>query len=252
VIGLRRETENSDRSEAGGENSYLASSSDLMIGVLFIFLILVAVLALAKKKQEATVVDGRPPAADPRGFITETIGKAIKRVSADTDVDPTTGIISFPEKTLFNLGSARLLPQATADLKSIASELEENLTCFVGSGYNTRGECVILNPKRHTVETIFIEGHTDSIPFATGMGDNYKLSLDRARAVDAELVQLSTLKDLRNDVGQPIFSFSAYADSRPRQGREPSDPSNRRVDLRIVLTYQPTEDLAPGLVNGKP
>jgi flagellar motor protein MotB len=99
------------------------------------------------------------------------------------------------------------------------------------------------------IETIFIEGHTDNIPFAAGTGDNYRLSLDRARTVEATLVQDSALKNMRNEAGQPIFSFSAYADSRPRPGVDPADPSNRRVDLRVVLTYRPINEVLPGLVS---
>lgn len=237
---------------AVGEGGYLTSSSDLMVGVLFIFLILVTALALQKQAQERETAKAIKANADPRGFITEYIGKAIKSVSADTTVDPKTGVISFPEKTLFSLGSARLLEQGQVDLRQIQRQLETNLPCFVHSELQkVTDKCSDINPYGNTIETIFIEGHTDSIPFAVGTGDNYRLSLDRARAVEATLVQDSSLNEMQNEAGQRIFSFSAYADSRPRSGVDPADPSNRRVDLRVVLTYRPINEILPGLISSR-
>lgn len=249
MIRLRPEAPQEGGGETSGEGGYLTSSSDLMVGVLFIFLILIAALALDKKMQDDKTAKAISGNRDPRGFITELIGKAVKSVSADTTVDPKTGVISFPEKTFFNLGSSRLLEKGRMDLTQIREQLEKNLPCFVASELSTKREqCKKSNPTGNTIETIFIEGHTDSIPFAVGTGDNYKLSLDRARAVEAEFVQIGSLKEMRNEAGQPIFSFSAYADSRPRAGIDPADPSNRRVDLRIVLTYRPIDEVLPGVL----
>lgn len=224
----------------------MASSSDLLVGVLFIFIILIAVIALLKKQQDASVAATIKRIGDPRGFVTERIGREIKTISADTVVDPVTGVISFPEKILFPLGRSSLSIEGVTALKEITKELERNLPCFVASTY-LESKCKLVNPDRHTIETIFIEGHTDSIPFAAGTGDNFKLSLDRARAVDAQLVQQSGLGEFRNEAGQPIFSFSAYADSRPLAGMDSRDSRNRRVDLRIVLTYRRIDQVVSGL-----
>jgi chemotaxis protein MotB len=226
----------------------MASSSDLMVGVLFIFIILIAVMALLKKQQDAAVAAVIKGNADPRGFVTERIGRAIKQVSADTMVDPKTGVISFPEKVLFRLGSSTLTPEGVLALTAVRRQLSLNLPCFVANTYR-KSRCASINPKGHTIETIFIEGHTDSVPFAFGTGDNFKLSLDRARAVEAQLVQQSGLKYFRNEARQPIFSFSAYADTRPRAGLQPRDSRNRRVDLRVVLTYRRIDQVVPGLTS---
>ena len=225
----------------------MASSSDLMVGVLFIFIILIAVIALLKKQQDAAVADVIQRSSDPRGFVTERIGRVIKQVSADTEVDPTTGVISFPEKVLFSLGSMTLTPAGLEALSQISQQLDQNLPCFVAKPEPTP-DCNSVNPDRHTIETIFIEGHTDSVPFAAGTGDNFRLSLNRARAVEAQLVQQSGLRMLRNERDQPIFSFSAYADTRPRVGLQPRDSRTRRVDLRVVLTYRRIDEVVPGLV----
>jgi hypothetical protein len=55
------------------------------------------------------------------------------------------------------------------------------------------------------------------------------------------------LAEFRNKAGQPLFSFSAYADTRPLPNTDPTDGMNRRVDLRIVLSYKPIGELIPAL-----
>jgi chemotaxis protein MotB len=80
---------------------------------------------------------------------------------------------------------------------------------------------------------------------------NTNLSLDRAQAVHKVLVGESDLNGYRNKQDQPLFSFSAYADSRPIAGTQSTDSKNRRVDLRIVMTYRPISELIDA-VNRQP
>jgi flagellar motor protein MotB len=70
-------------------------------------------------------------------------------------------------------------------------------------------------------------------------GGNTKLSLDRAISVNNAMVQGTPLTGFKNHQGHPIFSYSAYAENRPLIKNDPTDGRNRRVDLRIVLTYRP-------------
>jgi flagellar motor protein MotB len=101
-----------------------------------------------------------------------------------------------------------------------------------------------------------VEGHTDNRPLQRANGyDNTNLSFDRARAVYrllAERADETRLQQLRNSNRQPLFSMSGYADSRLVADTDGADSKNRRVDLRIVLTYKkPVEELVSGLVSGK-
>jgi hypothetical protein len=43
----------------------------------------------------------------------------------------------------------------------------------------------------------------------------------------------------RNEREQPVFGISSYADERPTS--KDNDTQNRRVELRFVLAFQPTE-----------
>lgn len=216
------------------EQSYLASAADLMIGLLFVFIIMVAFLALQKKaEQEARAGD-----RDPRGSVTVAIGEEIRKTLPSVKIDPASGVITLPEDLLFDLGSFELKTTAVDQLGVTSQKLTEVLRCFV-SNQKSKQPCPV-NPYGHEIETIFIEGHTDSIPM-NRPGGNILLSLNRAISVNAALVQGTRLAEFRNKEGHPIFSYSAYAESRPLIKENPADGRNRRVDLRIVLTYKPPE-----------
>lgn len=235
-------------STGDSDGGYLASASDLMIGLLFVFIILVVVLALEQRRQQLQIDAERASllgAGDPRGSVTSAIGDGIRAAMPNVRIDRESGVISLPEDVLFDLGRAELSAQGRDAIASAVTHLARLLPCYVAS-HRIKSGCN-SNPHGHEIETVFIEGHTDNRPMLRSGYDNMDLSLDRARAVERALVQGGPLKEYRNGAHQPLFSFSAYADSRPLQGIDPSDARNRRVDLRIVLTYRPITDLIPAL-----
>lgn len=249
---LRRSGSGEPEARAADEGGYIASASDLMIGLLFVFIILVVVLALEQRRQQQAFdqqmasLDG---AGDPLIAVTGAVGAAIEKVLPRVKVNPKTGVITLPEEVLFEVNSDQLSDEGRAALGRAQDALASSLRCFVENqreGLDCPG-----NPYGHEIETIFIEGHTDNRPFRQGAGrDNFGLSLARARAVDQVLVAAGPLEGYRNRAGQPVFSFSAYADTRPLPGTDPSAGENRRVDLRIVLSYKPIRELVPVLKQG--
>lgn len=239
---MLRHSNQSNNLIADTEQNYMASAADLMIGLLFVFIIMVAFLALQKKaEQEARARDQEVRAGnqDPRGMVTKAIGEEIRKSIPTVKVDPASGVITLPEDLLFDIGSSELKDSAFEKLGETSLKLGEVLKCFVAN-QRTRAYCTKKNPSEHEIETIFIEGHTDSRPMNRS-GGNIKLSLDRAISVNGALVQGTLLSGFRNKDSHPIFSYSAYADSRPLIKDDPTDGKNRRVDLRIVLTYRPPE-----------
>lgn len=237
MLPLKARTPARER-RAEGEGSYLASASDLMIGLLFVFIILVVVLAFEQKVKGAEV-EAIKGAADPRAGVTITIGQAFKDAKIDVRVDPASGVISLPSDTLFDLGSAKLGAAATQSILAARERLANALPCYVASelARRKREECP-QNPGLHEIDTIFLEGHTDSVPNLRP-GGNLALSFDRARAIQQVLLgDGSPLQGLRNASGQPLFSYSAYGSDRLLAGMAGDDARNRRVDLRIVLKYQ--------------
>jgi len=225
-------------SKQDGEGSYLASASDLMIGLLFIFIILVVVLALEQRRQEAELETVKG-AADPRASVTEVIGQALKDAKLDVQVDPASGVISLPSDTLFALGSSSLSATATQAIRDARERLAVVLPCYVASERpRMTGQQCTQNRGWHEIDTIFLEGHTDSVTNLRP-GGNLGLSFDRARAIQQVLLgDGSPLAPLRNSAQQPIFSYSAYGSDRLLLGIDGTAAQNRRVDLRIVLKYQ--------------
>jgi flagellar motor protein MotB len=245
----RHQAEAEQESRVGGDGGYLASASDLMIGLLFVFIILVVVLALEQRRQQHAIDvqrQGLVGAGDPLIVVTGAVGAALAKVLPNVRVDPKTGVISLPEDVLFPRGSAQLSESGRRVLASAAEQLAIAMPCYVDN--QRAGRDCSANPYGHEIETLFIEGHTDSVPFAGGSNrDNFDLALARARAVEQVMVLNTPLSGFRNKADQPIFSFSAYADTRPLPGTDPTDGANRRVDLRIVLSYKPIEQLIPAL-----
>lgn len=251
---LRHSPSHSESGEA--EHSYLASSADLMIGLLFIFIIMVAFLALQRRNAQAeaemTVAIAAAAAAaiatddvlDPRGYVTRKIGDSIRDAIPNIEVNPSSGVISLPEEVLFDRGSARLKPGGLEKLKQVSAKLAEVLPCFVAS--ERRRHICPQNLRANEIETLFVEGHTDSVPMPTP-GGNWQLSFNRARATADALIVGTPLDAFRNEKAQPIFSYSAYADTRTKPGIDPSDGRNRRVDLRFVLAYRPPEAITKSL-----
>lgn len=88
---------------------------------------------------------------------------------------------------------------------------------------------------------VAIEGHTDAKPYS-GRGEysNWELSSDRANSTRRFMQQ--------NGIGaQQVTQVRGYADQRPRQARNPEDPSNRRISLIVqYLVKSEAEDDLPG------
>ncbi|HLY16257.1 MAG TPA: flagellar motor protein MotB [Bryobacteraceae bacterium] len=84
--------------------------------------------------------------------------------------------------------------------------------------------------------TISIEGHTDSKPFAgRGNYSNWELSADRANAARRMMQQ--------NGLGpRQVTQVRGYADQRLRKPKEPEDASNRRISVVVQYIEAPEPD----------
>ena len=253
----RRRVATNDGEQPDIDGGYMASASDLMIGLLFVFIILVVVLALEQQRQAAEIKETKrknSKVQPPIVGVTESIGKRIKLQVPTIEVHPATGVLTLPEDMLFSTGKAELNPQGIEALRKIAEQLVIVLPCYVATPKRACPD----NPGEHEIDTIFVEGHTDSQPLARPNYDNFNLSFDRARAVYSLLLddpKVEALKSFQNANNQPLFSMSGYADTRWAPGATNGlNAKNRRVDLRIVLTYKMPldEDLATITLAKKP
>jgi chemotaxis protein MotB len=87
--------------------------------------------------------------------------------------------------------------------------------------------------------TISIEGHTDSKPFAgSGSYGNWELSSDRANAA-RRLMQDS---GVRHD---QVSQIRGFADQNLRKKDDPEDPSNRRITILVQYLPKPEPENEP-------
>ena len=86
---------------------------------------------------------------------------------------------------------------------------------------------------------VSIEGHTDSQPFSAGANyTNWELSVDRANTSRRIMQQ----HGLRSD---QVAQVRGFADQQPREGKDASDPSNRRITMIVQYLQATPGEAAP-------
>lgn len=118
-------------------------------------------------------------------------------------------LIEQSEGLFFDIGSARLKPDAAQLLKLIASR--------IGTFPND----------------VTIEGHTDSRPYVRSGYNNWDLSTDRANAARRVLEE----NGIRE---KQITGVNGYADRRLKNPSKPLDFSNRRVTILVAYSITGT------------
>lgn len=225
------------------EESYFISMADMMVGLLFVFIILLLYFALQFQQKSKALSD----AGEVRRHILQDLAKRIRKESPDLDVkiDTRTGVLRLPAAVLFAKGDFRLSADGVRAVGIVAHAMRDVLPCYTWpqrvQGCSYRSESVI--------DAIFVEGHTDADAL-TGSGpiaDNMDLSALRAtntfRAITAAEPPINTLHN-RDD--RPILSVSGYGPDRPvtAGGDERSKSLNRRIDLRFLMETPRAEGMA--------
>jgi chemotaxis protein MotB len=113
-------------------------------------------------------------------------------------------LIEQSEGLFFDIGSARLKPDAVQLLKLIATRIG------------------------HFPNDVVIEGHTDSRPYARTGYNNWDLSTDRANSA-RRVLEEGGVRD------KQITSVNGYADRRLKNPGKPYDFSNRRVTILVAF-----------------
>jgi|UniRef100_UPI0040481B5B chemotaxis protein MotB len=216
------------------EADFLASASDLMIGLLFVFIIMVVMLS-----QRVDSIQSNESQNDPLASAVLIIGQKFKDAGLDVVIDPQSGVIGLPADALFGFNSAVLNESSITTLNKARNSLNTILPCYIHSERGNRPFNCPKNDEGAEIETIFIEGHTDSKPLQQGNYTNWHLGLDRARAVYDVLTE-GKPQFYQNERKLDVFGISSYADKRliKTAGIEDAGKS-RRVELRFILAFQP-------------
>lgn len=208
---------------------FFTSFTDLLVGVIFLFMLLLMVFALNLKNQE-------PPriiTEEIRAALLRTIAQRMEQRGMPVTVDLGNGILRLPAALLFESGQWKLTEGGQQVVGTLAQVLGEVLPCASTTGDTSKCGALNLNGM---LDSVLIEGHTDNRPFTSSEGyGNWELSA--FRAIDVYKTMIATTPSLegmiRNRSNQPIVGVSAYADTRPTNTLA-LDP-NRRIDVRFTM-----------------
>ena len=215
--------EKEEKAQQSGD-AFTTSVSDLMAGLLSIFILALCYFMLNFQ----TVTNKYTGNTELRNQLLKDVGKDLQAQGLQVRIDTKQGVLRIPESVLFESGEANIKEQGQAAVSKLSQSLLKTMT---------RPEY------REALETVFIEGHTDNVPIHNEFfQSNWELSTQRA---------INTWNLMRNDVpefnwlvnprGEPIFSCSGYAETRPvrENGLDPNSEAgraaNRRIDIRFVM-----------------
>lgn len=193
--------------------------SDLMAGLLGVFVLALAYFML----NVGDIQNQYTGNTEKRNAMLKEIKAEMKQYDVDIQIVEDQGIIRIPAGVLFESGEADINGEGAEHINELSQVL-----------YRVLQEDTYKN----SVDTIFIEGHTDSDPIENHprYRSNWDLSTERAINTLTKLEEDNeSLKQLKNAVGNPIFSCSGYADTRPVTTDEERKAENRRIDLRFTM-----------------
>ena len=220
-----------------GDDSYLASLSDLMVGMLFIFIIMLMAFALsytsatnAANSQSAALkcllTRNQQKLTDLLSQISTNFNE---QLGSDTriQVDESKNVLRMEDSVLFDKGKSELRDAGKDAVHGLADILSR-----------------VLPESRSIIEGIYVEGHTDNDPVIGG--SNWKLSTDRAITTFQELINAhDDLGKMLNADRQEIFGVSGYGEQRPvaENTTEVEKQKNRRIDMRFTLRVPTTGEV---------
>ena len=208
------------------DDPFSVSITDLICALLSVFILAFAYFLVTFNQAAAQLNENTLKRAE----ILTIIQQEMKARNIDVAVDLELGVLRLPEGALFDLGEAQLKPHGQNVVRVLGPVLNE----------------VLNRPKyRGSVNTVFVEGHTDNLPIRTAsFASNWELSTQRAiNTFHAAAAADPGLLQLRNTSREALISCGGYADTRPVKANdtEAGRQENRRIDFRFFMT-PPTQD----------
>ena len=224
------------------ENPYWVSFSDLMSGLLIIFILasVALIIELTQKSEKWDEVLAQVKAAeDARDGLVSDIVDELEKDGIKVIINGI-GVVTIPESSLkFSSGSAEIPPDA--ETQRIVNRIGDVLF-----------ERLHADERAQFLDTIFVEGHTDCTNYrGAKFDDNWDLSTTRSNNIwrywsGLQFEQIPySLAALTNSESDPIFSVSGYGETRPLPNTRPGGAcdrsktdllqQNRRIDLRFTV-----------------
>ena len=228
------------------ENPYWLSFSDIMAGLLAIFILTLVTLMIQLYQQIAVQKDVKRQVEkalselvqidEMRKELLVEIKENLQKRGINVEIQENHSVIRIPDDQLY--------------FKSGKHDIQKKLEKLVDQVGIVLEKALNKKDRMKYVDTIFIEGHTDSRPFKKQEMGNWGLSSYRAIAVwnfwtEKPGKQLSFTK-MKNINNKNVFSVSGYADTRRVELNEDTDlkgKRNRRIDLRFTMKIPIADDL---------
>ncbi|HEX3501538.1 MAG TPA: hypothetical protein VHT04_19660, partial [Stellaceae bacterium] len=188
--------------EGSEGGNYFASMTDLMLGLLFIFIIMLMAFALnlreAEQKMESATRELTEADLARREMLRDV--EKVLQGRLPVTVDEENGTLQLGDDVLFPKGSADSYPDALPKLRMLGYALDLVLSCYaVPADDRPLDQCA--EKRKGRLEAVYIEGHTDATPIHTvRFPSNWDLSAARASETFDRLVEsYPGLGQLRND-----------------------------------------------------
>jgi len=237
----------------GGD--YFASMTDLMLGLIFIFIVMLVGFAMNLHSAESRMETQLRPSESTlaRHEMLYDVARILKGVLPVT-IDEENGTLQLGGDILFPQGSADTYADALPKLKLLARALDLVLPCYsVAPDMGPLAQC--RGKAKGRLDAVYIEGHSDATPIRTErFKNNWDLSAARATEAFKRLVgYVPELAQLANDRGERLIGVSGYGATRPvDESKTPlAMKRNRRIELRFIMARSETPqlDAMTGLVD---
>jgi len=213
------------------DNPYWISFSDIMAGLLVIFILACVLLIIKLSTMEERIHDAIKEiqnANQIRATMLVEIREHLAKQGIIVEISENYSVLRIPDERLYFDSLCYEIPD---DKKKLLADI----------GY-ALFDAIIKNQRHIYIDTIFIEGHTDSRKAVSLEMGNWGLSSYRAIAVwkfwSEQLEIGPAFMELKNSYGKPLFSVSGYAATRPlvkNDNTTQKQRKNRRIDLRFSM-----------------
>jgi chemotaxis protein MotB len=221
------------------EENYFVSMTDMMVGLVFIFIIMLMYFAL----QFQDITDQMTGADRQRAEILRELQQTLRERGVEVTIDTQNGILRLPDAILFDSGRAELKADGRIAVGHLADALAEVLPCYTDIREGVGARPSTCPDTAYRIESVYIEGHTDVDALSGGglIRDNLDLSAIRAtntfRALIDHQPAISARCSMKGDDCAAVLSVSGYGSERPVAAGddEAAKRSNRRIDLRLIM-----------------
>ncbi|MGL5250170.1 MAG: OmpA/MotB family protein [Enterovibrio sp.] len=239
------------------DNPYWVSFSDIMAGLLVLFVLAAVALILEltqKSEQWDEAIREIAKAEQVRKDLLHEIEQELNAKNIPVKISDNDTVLRIPEDVLTFAQGRFDIPE---NARSQKNALDIGQVLF---------NSIAKEERWKYLDTIFVEGHTDPVPYRNkNIKGNWGLSTFRAISVwnywNQSMDEGARLDSLTNHVGKKLFSVSGYAETRPVpcsiedgdavdgnlcsediMSDEAALRKNRRIDIRFTVRRPALED----------